>query len=55
MVWKIALNVWLLFVGLDWRGDIKATANTLSTGAVIVVVIFVLELVYNHRGEWARR
>lgn len=46
MITTIALMVWLLLVGLDWRGDITASAKFLGTAAIIVVVIFILECIF---------
>lgn len=49
MVWEIALNVWLLLVGLTWWGQITASNKFLGIFAVLVVVVYVLELLWNHR------
>lgn len=50
MVWEIALNVWLLLVGLTWWGQITASNKFLGIFAVLVVVVYVLELLLNHMG-----
>lgn len=46
MVWEIALNVWLLLVGLSWWGQITASSKFLGICAIIVVIIYVVELVW---------
>lgn len=53
MIWKIAINVWLLLVGLTWWGQISATPKFLGLAAIVVVVIFILELVWGYRGHLA--
>lgn len=50
-IWQAALNVWLLLVGLTWIGSITATSHFLGLAAIIVVVIYVVELFWGHR-EW---
>lgn len=56
MVWKIALNVWLLLVGLTWWGQITATPKVLGISAIIVVIIFVLEMLWvGRRTNWTWR
>lgn len=55
MVWQIALNVWLLLVGLTWWGQITASNKFLGIFAVLVVMVYVLELAWGHRTVWLNR
>lgn len=55
IIWMIALNVWLLLVGASWRTWITASDSFLGGAAIVVVLIFVLELIYTHRNEWCER
>lgn len=54
MIWKIAINVWLLLVGLSWWGQITTTNKVLGIAAIVVVIIFVLEVLWGYRGNWVK-